>query len=109
MKKLGMTLMAATAMFFTVQTASAQVEGQDRTTMEQRTQQQEDYQQVEVSELPSEVQQAVERDFQGSTVSEAHVRDQQGEKSYKIVISTQDGQSRELYADAQGNWIDNQQ
>lgn len=109
MKKLGMTMMAAAAMFFTVQTASAQVEGQDRTTMEQRTQQQEDFQQIEVTELPSEVQQAVERDFQGATVSEAHIRDRDGEANYKIVIATQDGESRELFADAQGNWIDNQE
>lgn len=102
-------MMAAAAMFFTVQTTSAQVEGQDRTTMEQRAQQQEDFQQIEVTELPSEVQQAVERDFQGATVSEAHIRDQDGEANYKIVIATQDGESRELYADAQGNWIDNQE
>lgn len=101
--------MAAAAMFFTVQTSSAQVEGQDRTTMEQRTQQQEDFQQIEVTELPTEVQQAVERDFQGATVSEAHTRDRDGEVNYKIVIATQDGQSRELFADAQGNWIDNQE
>lgn len=106
MKKLSLSMIAAAAMFFSVQTATAQVTGEERTTMEQEAQHQEDFQQIEVMDLPTEVQQAVERDFQGATISEAHVKEKDGEAKYKIVLNTQEGQERELYADAQGNWID---
>lgn len=105
MKKLSLSLMAAAAMFFSVQEATAQVTGEDRTTMEERQQQQDDYQQIETQDLPEEVQQAVERDFQGATISEAYVKEQDGENKYRIVLSTQQGQQRELFADEQGNWI----
>ena len=106
MKKMFLTMVAAAAMVLTTQTATAQVEGENKTAPEQEMQQKHDFEKIEVADLPAEVQQAVERDFQGSTVAEAYVKEKDGEKKYKVVLSTTDGQSKELYADAQGNWIE---
>lgn len=106
MKKTLLTLVAAAAMIFSVQTATAQVTGEERAAMEQEAQQQDDFELIEVQDLPNEVNQAVERDFQGATVSEAYVKEKDGEKKYRVVLTTEQGQTRELYADAQGNWID---
>ncbi|WP_424492482.1 hypothetical protein [Salinimicrobium sp. GXAS 041] len=104
MKKICLTAVAATAMLFSVQNATAQVyeEGTETT---QETQK-EEMEQIEVAELPDEIQQSVERDFQGATVSEAYFKEKDGEKKYKIVLTTLQGETKELYADAQGNWID---
>lgn len=106
MKKMFLTMVAVAAMALTTQTATAQVDGENKTAPEQQVQQKHDFEKIEVADLPAEVQQAVERDFQGSTVAEAFVKEKDGEKKYKIVLSTTDGQSKELFADAQGNWIE---
>lgn len=104
MKKILLTTLAATAMLFTVESATAQVYEEGAT--QQQEQQKNEMQEIQVSELPEEVRQAAERDFQGSTITEAFVKEKDGEKKYKIVLTTQEGETRELYADAQGNWID---
>lgn len=106
MKKTFLTIVAAAAFLFTTQSATAQVTGDDTTAQEEQMQQKHDFEQIEVADLPAEVQQAVERDFQGATVAEAYTKEKDGETKYKLVITTTDGQSKDLYADAQGNWID---
>lgn len=106
MKKTFLSIVAAGAFLFTTQAATAQVTGEETTAQEQQMQQQDDFQQIEIADLPAEVQQAVERDFQGATVAEAYTKERDGETKYKLVVTTTDGQSKELYADAQGNWID---
>lgn len=106
MKKMFLTIVAAGALVFTTQTATAQVTGEENAPQEEQMQQKHDFEKIEVADLPAEVQQAVERDFQGATIAEAYSKDKNGEKKFKLVVTTTDGQSKELYADAQGNWID---
>lgn len=106
MKKICLTMVAAAAMIFSTQSATAQETGEEQAPVEVQAQQQEEFALIQTEELPTEVQQAVERDFQGATVSEAYVSDKDGEKTFKIVVATTDGQTKELYADAKGNWID---
>lgn len=110
MKKICLTVIAASAMLFSAQTISAQevpqVEVEE--TVVQRGQ--DDYRQIEIAELPAEVQQAVERDFEGATIAEAYVKEQEGGAlEFKLLINTVDGEEQELYSDAQGNWIDKSQ
>lgn len=107
MKKICLSVFAAIAMLFSAQTVSAQVyeEGSTQETQQQETQK-EEMEQIQTGELPDEVQQAVERDFQGATVSEAYKKEKDGETKYKVVLTTLQGETKELYADAQGNWID---
>lgn len=107
MKRLYVTAVIAGAMFFSVESATAQETNQTtQTQATEQTQQKDDFKQIEAQDLPTEVRQALERDHQGSSISEAYVKEKEGEKKYKLVVSDQQGQSKELYADAQGNWID---
>lgn len=103
MKKLSFTVVAAAAMFFSVQTSEAQVTGEE-VPVEQGTVQ-EDFQKIEAVNLPAEVQAAVERDFAGATIAEAYVTDKDGAQKFKLVLNLGNGETKELYADAQGNWI----
>lgn len=107
MKKMILSVVAASAMLFSAQTMTAQeANAEAEVTLEQAADQQSDWRQVEVAELPAEVQQAVERDFAGAVIAEAHVKEKEGEQKFKLVIQTAEGEQQELYADAQGNWID---
>ncbi|WP_324719830.1 hypothetical protein [Salinimicrobium sp. HB62] len=106
MKKLCLTVVAASALLFSAQNLSAQEVAQVEVeeTVVQRAQ--DDFRQIEIQELPAEVQQAVERDFAGATISEAYVKEHEGEQKFKLKVSTAEGEDLELYADAKGNWID---
>ena len=105
MKKIFFTAAIAGAMIFSVGTANAQVyENSERETPFVEEQQTE-YTQIEEQDLPQEVQQALEKDYQGATLSEVYSAEKDGEVIYKLVLSTQDGEALELFADAQGNWI----
>ncbi|MHA6279262.1 hypothetical protein ACXYMT_03695 [Salinimicrobium sp. CAU 1759] len=106
MKKLCLTVVAASALLFSAQNLTAQEVAQVEVeeTVVQRAQ--DDFRQIEIQELPAEVQQAVERDFAGATIAEAYVKEHEGEQKFKLKLSTADGEDKELYADAKGNWID---
>lgn len=108
MKKICLTVVAASAMLFSAQTLSAQEVAQAQVEVEETVEQraQDDYLQIEIQELPAEVQQAVERDFAGATIAEAFVKETEGEQEFKLKVTTAEGEEKELHADAQGNWID---
>lgn len=111
MKKISLSVLVASAMFFSVQNISAQ-EGEPQKEVEieetvvQRAQ--EEYSKIEIDSLPELVQEAVARDFSGATISEAFVNEQSGVKKYKIKVTTAEGDEKDLFADDQGNWIDEQ-
>lgn len=105
MKKICLTAIAATAMLFSVNSATAQVY-EEGSTQQQEVQKKDEMTKIEVQEIPAEVRESVERDFQGATVSEAYVKGKEGEAEYKLVITTTEGETKELFADAKGNWID---
>ncbi|GHA44942.1 hypothetical protein GCM10007103_27650 [Salinimicrobium marinum] len=104
MKRFYVTAVIAGAMFFSVGTVTAQETATATATAQ--VQEKEDFKQIDVQELPGEVSQSVERDFQGATISEAYSKEKDGETKFKLVVTTAEGESKELYADAQGNWID---
>ncbi|SDK87773.1 hypothetical protein SAMN04488034_101739 [Salinimicrobium catena] len=106
MKKIVLSVVAASAMIFSTQTMNAQVANAEAEVAVEQTEQKAEWRQVEVAELPAEVQQAVERDFAGAVIAEAHVKEKEGEQKFKLVVQTAEGEQKELYADAQGNWID---
>lgn len=106
MKKICLTVLAATAMIFSTQNLSAQEVGEDKVAVEQAIT---EYEVIDVAELPAEVTDAVERDFPGAEVSEAYVKEENGEKTYKLKVVTTEGEEVELYADAEGNWVEEDQ
>ena len=86
MKKTILTTAAALAMIFSVNIASAQV-----------------YEESAGNDPQQQVQQ---KDDQGSQISEAYLKQKDGETKYKLVLTTQDGQSQEVWSDAEGNLKD---
>lgn len=108
MKRVYLTGVAALAMFFTVNSATAQVANENQTATEQRTQH-EDFRVIQEQDLPNEVRQALQRDYAGATVSEAYVKEKDGEVKYKLAVETPEGEAAELYADPQGNWIEKEE
>lgn len=106
MKKTFLTTVTALALIFSVNIASAQVDGAIAENQQEMTQQQDDFQQIETNQLPAAVQQAVEQAHQGSQISEAYLKEKDGQTKYKLVLTTQDGQSQEVFSDAEGNLKD---
>ncbi|MDT0691910.1 hypothetical protein RM549_19145 [Salegentibacter sp. F188] len=108
MKKFVLTVVIGGAMFFSVESATAQVTSEDQVEVvatEKQAHEEKDWKQVQEQELPAEVSQAIETDYAEATVSEAFVMEKDGEKKYKLVLLTEEGE-KEVYTDAQGNWID---
>ena len=106
MKKYLLTAVIGGAMFFSVESATAQVTNENaEIATEQQAQQKEDWKEVQQADLPTEINDAIETDYAGASVSEAYVKEKDGEKKYKLILSTDQGE-KEVYADAQGNWID---
>ncbi len=64
---------------------------------------QEEYSAIDNSELPAAVAEAFTRDFPNAEISKAYVNE---EGQYKLEVTQEDGSTGELYADAEGNWIE---
>ncbi|MDX1328560.1 MAG: hypothetical protein R3299_12730 [Arenibacter sp.] len=64
---------------------------------------QDDYTAIEISELPEAVSNAVATDYPGATIEKAYVNK---EEQYKLKVALEDGSEEKLYADKDGNWIE---
>lgn len=107
MKKICLSVVAASVILFSAQTMSAQeaVQGNE-TSVAQPVEQKTEFAQVAIEDLPAEVQQAVERDLAGAVIAEAYVNETEAGQTFKLVLRTAEGDQKELYADSEGNWID---
>lgn len=102
MKKTILTTVTALALMFSVNIASAQGNEEIVESQQQVIQQEDDYQQIQADQLPAAVQQAVEQQHQGSQISEVYLKEKEGQTTYKLVLTTQDGQTQEVFSDAEG-------
>ncbi|MCK0188780.1 hypothetical protein [Arenibacter sp. F20364] len=64
---------------------------------------QDDFTEIESSDLPEAVTTAVSTDYPSGTVSKAYVNKQE---QYKLEVTLEDGTTGTLYADKDGNWIE---
>lgn len=62
-----------------------------------------DFAEIEVSEVPTAVTEALSTNFPTAKVNKAYANE---EKQYKLEVSLEDGTSGVLYADENGNWLD---
>jgi len=58
---------------------------------------------VAIEELPEAITTALEAAHPGATISKAYVNEA---SQYKLEVAKEDGSAVELYADAEGNWIE---
>tara|TARA_R110001592_G_scaffold109529_1_gene305345 strand:- start:198 stop:524 length:327 start_codon:yes stop_codon:yes gene_type:complete len=61
------------------------------------------YTEVAASDLPTPIVNALATDYEGAMLNKAYIDD---ENNYKLEITSQDGASTVLYADAEGNWLE---
>lgn len=64
---------------------------------------QDDFSEIAVEELPEAVTAAVEKNYPTATINKAYVNES---KQYKLEVSLEDGTSGTLFADENGNWIE---
>ncbi|MET7028470.1 hypothetical protein [Sediminicola luteus] len=64
---------------------------------------QDNYTEIDSSELPEAVTAAIAKDYPTATVNKAYVNK---DKQYKLEVVLKDGASGTLYADQDGNWIE---
>ncbi|WP_347373359.1 hypothetical protein [Aequorivita sp. Q41] len=64
-----------------------------------------DYKEVNTSEVPQAVKDAVAKDFNGATISKAYVN---ANGEYKIELTTAGKKAATAYANASGEWIKNE-
>ena len=62
-----------------------------------------DYKEIATADVPAAILTALEADFPGATLNKAYVNE---EDHYKLEASAEDGTTMELYADAEGNWLE---
>ncbi|CAZ95403.1 hypothetical protein Q4603_07260 [Zobellia galactanivorans] len=58
---------------------------------------------VAVEEVPAAISEALEAAHPGATISKAFMNE---DAQYKLEVAKEDGETAELYADAEGNWIE---
>ena len=98
-------MLAATAMFFYTENASAQVEGEVEAKVEAQAQEKKDFTEIDVLALPQPVKDAVMTDFNGAVTEEAWVKQKDGKTMYKLKLNVE-GEKKKVYVDQDGNWID---
>ncbi len=74
---------------------------QDPTTETVATQ--DGFNEIAADKIPQAVSDALAKDYPNATISKAYMNE---ESQYKLEVALKDGSSAELYADAEGNWID---
>lgn len=62
-----------------------------------------EFTEIALEEVPTAITDALEKDYPGASLEKAYVNE---ESQYKLEVSMEDGSSKELYADAEGNWIE---
>lgn len=102
MKKISLTF-AAIGFFFATTVQAQESETTTEIQTEVTTSVENDYEKIEVSELPEAIVTAVSTDHPGIQTEEVWVKEKEGKKVYKLRLA---GQENHLYADAEGNWID---
>lgn len=58
---------------------------------------------IELTELPEAITEALAKDHPNATITKAFVNE---EAQYKLEVTKEDGEAVELYADAEGNWLE---
>ncbi|MGI9550034.1 MAG: hypothetical protein ACR2MT_02450 [Aurantibacter sp.] len=64
---------------------------------------QDGFNEVALEEVPEAITAALEAAHPGATISKAYVNEN---SQYKLEVAKEDGTTAELYADAEGNWIE---
>ena len=70
---------------------------------EEAVEAQDGFNEVALEEVPEAITAALEAAHPGASISKAYVNEN---AQYKLEVTKEDGETAELYADAEGNWIE---
>tara|TARA_A100001518_G_C1176620_1_gene26213 strand:+ start:53 stop:391 length:339 start_codon:yes stop_codon:yes gene_type:complete len=101
MKNLMMTA-AVAAMIFATANTNAQSTQAEKTLVKTEVAVQEGFQKIETSNVPDAVKAAVQKDFEGASIAEAYINKK---KEFKLVLESEGGEAKTVYANAKGEWI----
>lgn len=62
-----------------------------------------DYKEIAVTDVPTPIIESLQTDYAGAVLTKAYVNESD---TYKLEVTTEDGSLMELYADAEGNWVE---
>lgn len=98
-------LMIAAVLSLGTMTAFAQEEetAVEEVVTEQVEAAQDGFNEIAAEEVPAAITEALEAAHPGATISKAFMNE---EAQYKLEVAKEDGETAELYADAEGNWIE---
>ncbi len=106
MKKLGLTLVAVGLFFATTQ---AQVVGEVQSEVEVEVADAgNEFETIEITALPEAVNTAITTEFPEALTTEAFVKNEDEVLTYKVKLNIE-GIEKEVYLDAEGNWIDKEE
>lgn len=71
--------------------------------VETAVEEQDGFNELALEEVPEAITAALEAAHPGATISKAYVNES---AQYKLEVAKEDGETAELYADAEGNWIE---
>ena len=83
--------------------ATEEVSDEAEVATEEVVEAQDGFNEVTLEEVPEAITTALEAAHPGATISKAYVNEA---SQYKLEVAKEDGASVELYADAEGNWIE---
>jgi hypothetical protein len=105
MKKIALSLMTIGAMFFATQNLQAQEEKVEEETEIEVEVEHDEFESVDVAELPQAVQDALVSDYNGAVATEAWVKTKDDTQVYKLKLDVQ-GETQKVYIDQDGNWLE---
>lgn len=70
---------------------------------EEAVEAQDGFNEIALEEVPEAITVALEAAHPGASISKAYVNEN---AQYKLEVAKEDGETAELYADAEGNWIE---
>ncbi len=85
--------------------AFAQEAGKSTTAVTETQVPQDEFVKMDPAQLPKAILQVLTTNHGGSSVKEAYVKEKDGAKIYKVIITTQDGQETEMILNEKGEAI----
>lgn len=85
--------------------AFAQEAGKSTTAVTETQVPQDEFVKMDPTQLPQAILQALATNYESSSVKEAYVKEKDGAKIYKVIITTQDGQEAEVLLNEKGEAV----
>ncbi|MFD2833269.1 hypothetical protein [Gramella sp. AN32] len=111
MKKIVLSVFTIGAMIFATQNAQAQeteTEEVEVIEIEVVEVEQDEFADLDVSELPQVIQDAIVTEYNDATVTKAWIKSEDEQTIYKLALDVK-GDEKKVFIDQDGNWLENEE